>query len=126
MYPGSNRNIHVILFRIPEILAGIKFGGWVSAISKNTAKLPKLILISRQIFRLYSTQKEHKNFIQNFHSLPFDSVLCLFLDESYTLQYVGDVINTPLLLHIQHISSLGSDINIHSYGTLHTLPLVHT
>ena len=40
------------------------------------------------------------------HSLPFDSVLGLLFDESYALQHVGDVIDTSLLLHIQHIGSL--------------------
>lgn len=41
-----------------------------------------------------------------FHLLPSNCVLCLLLNESYALQYIGDVIDSTLLLHIQSVCSL--------------------
>ena len=38
--------------------------------------------------------------------LPLDGVLCFFLYKPNPLQDVGDVIDTPLLLHIQHVRCL--------------------
>ena len=50
------------------------------------------------------------------HSRPSDGILCLFLNQSYALQNISDVIDTSLLLYIQFVSRL-------SYGIIYGIVL---
>ena len=45
-------------------------------------------------------------------SRPSNGILCLLLDESYTLQHISDIIDTTLLLDIQHICRLVPAIHV--------------